>query len=90
MIKQILNLITQTVGKNAKNNRRLFNCPVTTLENSPVPRDAQNTQLLHIKTYRIIWNTFYLDKYCSMSSVETTRIGFELLNNDVATDTSEN
>lgn len=90
MIKQILNLITQTVGKSAKNNRRLFNWPVTTLENSLVPRDAQNTQLLHIKTYRIIWNTFSFDKYCSMSSVETTRIGFELLNNDVTTDTSEN
>lgn len=90
MIKKILNSIAKTIGKNIKNIRHWFTPPVITPKNSFVPKDTQSTQVLIVKTYRIIWETLSPDEYCSMPSLETKRIGFELLSNEITIDTSEN
>jgi|GEM_PF-3438782 len=90
MIKKILNSIAQTISKSIKDIRQWFKGPVITLKNSFVPKDTQSNQVLIVKTYRVIWKTLSPDKYCSTPSLETKRIGFELLSNDITTDTSEN
>ena len=90
MIKKKINSIAQTIKKSIKDIRQWLNGTVITQKNSCVPGHAQNTQVPIIKTYRIIWNSFSPDKYCSTPYLEIKRFRFELLSNDTTTDTSEN